>query len=93
MPKLDGWYLLSHWGIPKVKAGPEPFFMGGIVSEDEQGRFDDGTPIYTSKVIKFDPENNLAVTKSGTHYRLGNASVDYLASLESHTAKLTDFTK
>jgi len=78
MPTLDRWFLLSHIGVPKLKSIPgDDYFLAGRVTSDELERFDDGTDIYTSKVIKFDLESKTAVTKSGTKYTLQNISHDY----------------
>ena len=77
MPILNNWFLLSHIGVPTLKPPKGGFFLAGIVTNDELQRFEDGTDIYTSKVIKFDLENKIAVTKSGTKYTLQNISPDY----------------
>jgi hypothetical protein len=62
---LSDWELLSYHGVPRLK---------GKISEDIKERFADGTVIFTSAVKRINFGTMIAVTDSGSLYKLSDSN-------------------
>jgi hypothetical protein len=60
---LSDWELLSYHGVPRIK---------GKISGDIKERFSDETVIFTSAVKRINFDTMLAVTNSGSIYKLSD---------------------
>jgi len=61
--------MLIDWKIEDIYGSHR--LVGTIAGEDVKGRFESGTKIITSQLKRINFETGIAVTKSGSIYKLG----------------------
>lgn len=67
MPRLE------KWTIRDLNSYSTDFYLLGYIYDDT--RFEDGCLIHTSLVEELDLDKGCAITRSGTHYELGQRLV------------------
>lgn len=58
--------VLKDWEIKKIREGVVVMF--GYIYNDIKGRFDDGTFIHTSRVLKIDFVNGICETENSVYH-------------------------
>ncbi len=86
MPRLENWSVVVN---NKPFTAPELLNkrLNGEIHDDEKNRFENGTKITTSPIIKFDLKNKTAQTHN-TQYVLGIPSEDYLKWMKDNNIEL-----
>lgn len=87
MPRLERWSVICSELNPYQAPECQDKVLHGMVYDDETQRFEDGTPIRTSRLIEINTKNNSAKTLN-TEYILGDPSEDYLKWLEENNISL-----
>lgn len=93
MSKLDNWSIISgvnhNWKRPPDNyTAPEliTHHLRGEISNDY--RFDEGTIVYTSTIVK--KKGNNIITRSGTEYEIGNPLPEYEKEFPNAKQRLLD---
>ncbi len=87
MPRLEDWFITSDSDNPYKAPELRAQKLSGKIYDDETKRFEDGTEVITSTIVKYDFENELIQTKS-TEYKLGKISDEYSKWLELNKISL-----
>ena len=89
MPRLENWSIgvrtRSEYEAPELGF----ICLYGNIYEDD--RFEDETPVSTSKLKEFNSAEMLGITKSGTKYKLGNPSQEFIKYMKNNNIKLEDY--